>query len=246
MTSLAELVQRAEGRSLRARPGRDDVRGFAVVGLPFAAGDILALRSMPASTFGPGFTSVWHRTPGGAWTIYTTIAPELSCPRFLGAAASRVVETPIEIDWTGPRTLTVRVPAAGLDWRLRLASSPVTRLMNAMLSLMPAFLYRSDLVLSLMSWMSTALLAAGRFRLRGRMPNLQWFQAGPRKIWMVPDSRAAFDERDLGPLGPLATQAAIGDFPLPQRGVFMLGNVSLEAFTPGRHLPAIAGAPAGD
>ena len=47
---------------------------------------------------------------------------------------------------------------------------------------------------------------------------------------------------DLGPLGPLATQAALGDFALPQRGVFMLGAVSFESFTPERHLPAVAGA----
>jgi hypothetical protein len=245
MTPLAELVRRADERPLRARPGRDDLRGFAVVGLPFAAGDVLALRRIPTTTFGPGYTSLWHRAPGGAWTIYTTIAPELSCPRFVGAAASRVVETPIEVEWTGPLALAVRVPAAGLDWRLRLASSPVTRLMNAMMSLMPAFLFRSDLVLSLMSWMSTVLLAAGRFSLRGRMPNLQWFQAGPRKIWMVPEARAALGGRDLGPPGPLVTQAALGDFALPQRGVFMLGGMSLEAFMPGRHLAAVAGVPAG-
>lgn len=245
MMPLAELVRRADERPLRPRPGRDDLRGFAVVGLPFAAGDVLCLRRVPVSTFGPGYTSVWHRAPSGAWTIYTTVAPELSCPRFVGAAASRVVETPIEVEWTGPLALAVRVPAAGLDWRLRLASTAVTRFMNAMMSLMPAFLFRSDLVLSLMSWMSTALLAAGRFSLRGRMPNLQWFQAGPRKVWMVPDSRAALGGRDLGPLGPLATQAVLGEFPLPQRGVFMLGGMSLEAFVPGRHLPAIAGAPGG-
>jgi hypothetical protein len=246
MTPIAELVRRADERPLRAWPGRDDVRGFAVVGLPFAAGDVLSLRCMPASTFGPGFTSVWHRAPSGAWTIYTTVAPELSCPRFIGAAASRVVETPIDVEWTGPFALAVRVPAAGLDWRLRLASTAVTRFMNAVMSLMPAFLFRSNLVLSAMSWMSTVLLAAGRFSLHGRMPNLQGFQAGPRKVWMVPDSRAALDGRDLGPLGPLATQAALGDFALPQRGVFMLGGVSLEAFVPGRHRPAVAGVPAAE
>ena len=196
MIPLAELVRREDERPLRARPGREDVRGFAVVGLPFAAGDVLCLRRIPTSTFGPGYTSVWHRGPDGTWTIYTTIAPELSCPRFVGTAARRVVETPIEVEWTGPFALEVRLPAARLEWRMGVASTPVTRLMNAMMSLMPRFLFRSDLVLALMSWMSTALLAAGRFNLRGRMPNLQWFQAGPRKVWTVPESRAKLDGRD--------------------------------------------------
>lgn len=244
MTRLEELVRREDERPLHARAGRDDLRGFAVVGLPFAAGDLLALRHIPTTTFGPGYSSVWHRTPGGAWTIYTTTTPELSCPRFVGAAASRVMETPIDVEWTGAFDLQVRIPAAGLDWRMHVAGTRVTRLMNAMLSLMPRFLFRSDLVLAVMSWMSTALLAAGRFRLRGRMPNQQWYQAGPRKVWMIPESRASLAGRDLGPPRPLATQATLGEFPLPQRGVFMLGGMSLEAFRPGRHLPAIAGAPA--
>jgi hypothetical protein len=137
----------------------------------------------------------------------------------------------------------VRVPAADLRWELRMASSPVTRLMNAMMALMPPLLYRSDLVLSLMSLISTALLTAGRFRLRGHVPNRQWFQAGPRRLWAIPEARASIAGRDLGPVGPLASQATIGDFPVPQRGLFMIGSISFEAYTPGRHLPAVAGSP---
>lgn len=64
--------------------------------------------------------------------------PEQSCSRFIGAAVSRVVETPIEVDWTGPSDLTVTVPAADLRWRMRGASTPVTRSMNLMMSIMPA------------------------------------------------------------------------------------------------------------
>jgi hypothetical protein len=235
--SLGDLVRRAT-RPLRARPGRDDVAGLAVIGVLFASGDVLCLRRFPASTFGPGYDSVWHRDPAGRWVVYTSVAPEVSCPRFIGAAISRAVETPIEIEWTGPFELAVRVPAAGLRWRMRMASTPVTRLMNAMMALMPAALFRSDLVLALMSMMSTAMLAAGRFLLSGRMPNRQWFQAGPRKLWMVPEAEASIAGRELGPTGPLATQATIGDVPLPQRGVLMLGGLSFEAYAPGRHLPA--------
>jgi len=31
---------------------------------------------------------------------------------------------------------------------------------------------------------------------------------------------------------------------MPQRGLFMLGGISFEAYAPGRHLPAVAGSPA--
>ncbi|HVZ73325.1 MAG TPA: hypothetical protein VHJ20_13185 [Polyangia bacterium] len=222
----------------RARPGRDDVAGFAVIGQPFSSGDLLCLRKFPASTFGPGYTSVWHRAPDGAWTVYTSVAPEQSCPRFIGAAIARAVETAIDVAWTGAAELDVRVPAAGLRWRMRVAATPVTRLMNVMMALMPAWMFRSDLVLSMMSLMSTALLAAGRFRLRGRVPNRQWFQAGPRGVWMVPDAQASIGERDLGAPRPLPTQATLGEVPLPQRGVLMTGGFSFEAYAPERHLPA--------
>jgi hypothetical protein len=237
MAGPAEIVKRSSSKALRARPRRDDVDGFAVVSLPFASGDILCLRRWPATSFGPGYTSVWHRSPAGDWTVYTSIAPELSCPRFIGAAISRAVETPVEIEWTGPAALAVRVPAAELRWDLRFESTLVTRLMNGMMALMPAFLYRSNLVLAMMSAMATAMLAAGRFRLVGSFPNRQWFQAGPRKLWFIPESRAALAGRDFGAPAPLERQAMMGDVPLPQRGILMLGGVSSEAYTPGQHLP---------
>src|SRR6185369_9435728 len=50
----AEIMRRAPSQPPRARPGRDDVAGFAVIGLPFASGDLLCLRRFPATTFGPG------------------------------------------------------------------------------------------------------------------------------------------------------------------------------------------------
>jgi hypothetical protein len=55
---------------------------------------------------------------------------------------------------------------------------------------------------------------------------------------MVVASAASFGERDLGPIGPLAAQPSIGDVPLPQRGVFMVGGVDTDAYAPSRHLPA--------
>lgn len=226
--------------TLRTRPGRDDVAGFAVVGQPFASGDLLCLRRFPASTFGPGYVSVWHRSADGRWTVYTSIAPEQSCPRFIGAAVSRVFETPIEVSWTGPFDLAVQVPAAELSWSMHLASTPVTRMMNAMMSMMPGAMFRSGLVLSMMSLMSTAMLAAGRFRMGGHMPNRQWFQAGPRRVWVITAATATIAGRALGGSAPLAAQAMLGEVPLPQRGIVMMGAFSFEAYTPARHLPARA------
>jgi hypothetical protein len=215
------------------------VRGLAVIGQPFASRDVLCLRRFPASSFGPGYTSIWHRAPSGEWTVYTSVAPEVSCPRFIGAAISRAVRTPIEIEWTSPRELRVRIPEANLLWEMRLGTTPIVWMMNLMMAVMPEALFRSNLMLSVMSAMSTALLAAGRFRMGGHVPNRQWFQSAPRKLWMVPEARASLAGRDFGAPGPLAEQAAIGEVPIPQRGVLMFGGISFEAYSPDRHLPAL-------
>lgn len=235
----AGIAERASRITLKPRPGRDDVGGYAIVGQPLESGDLLCLRQFPVSTFGPGYVSVWHRSPDGEWTIYTTISPELSCPRFIGAAVSRVVQTDISADWTGPSDLAVDVPAANLRWRMRVSSTLVTMMMNAMMGVMPSALFRSDPVLSAMSAMSTAMLGAGDLRLRGHMPNRQWFQAGPRRVWVVSEASATLDGRNLGGAAPLKTQVRLGEVPMPQRGLLMVGAFSFEAYTPGRHLASL-------
>ena len=234
----ASVIGRTPVEARHARPGRDDVGGFAVIGQPFESGDLLCLRRCPVTTFGPGYVSVWHRSNAGSWTVYTSIAPEQSCPRFVGAAVSRVIETPIEVEWTGPSDLWVHVPEAELSWSMRVASTPITRIMNIMMGLMPGALFRNNAVLSAMSFISTAMLAAGRLRLRGKMPNRQWFQAGPRRVWLVSKASAMIAGRNLGNPSPLAVQAKLGEVPMPQRGVLMMGAFSFEAYSPGRHLPA--------
>jgi hypothetical protein len=244
MLAPAEAARRYEATPFRPRAGRDDVKGLVVVGLPFASGDLLCLRHFPASSFGPAYDSIWHRSPAGEWTIYTSVAPEVSCPRFFGAAASRVVQTPVELAWTGPADLEARVPAEGLRWTVRLAGTPVTRLMNAMMAMMPAAIFRSGLVLRAMSWMSTSMLAAGRFALSGRVPNRQRLEAAPSRVWMIPESRASIAGRELGAPGPLSRPATLGDFELPRRGVAMLGAMSIDAYSPALHLPVPAAQPA--
>jgi len=234
----AETIAHAQRTSLRARSERDDVAGFAVVGQPFASGDLLCLRCFPASSFGPGYVSVWHRAKDEQWTVYTTVAPDRSCPRFIGSAVSRVFETPIELQWGGQFDLTVRVPAARLIWNLHLANTRVTRLMNLTMAWMPAALFDSKFVLSAMSLFSTRMLAAGQLQLGGHVPNRQWFKAAPRKVWVVSSATASLGGNDFGPQRALPTQAFLGKVPLPQRGIVMLGTFSFEAYTPERHLPA--------
>jgi hypothetical protein len=54
----------------------------------------------------------------------------------------------------------------------------------------------------------------------------------------VREASATIGDRDLGPPAPLAAQAMLGDVPLPQRGVLIMGAFSFEQYAPDRHLSA--------
>jgi hypothetical protein len=80
-------------------PDGDDERfvGFGVMGLPFANGHYLALRHFPATTFSPGYRSVW---PDGIWTFYATTPGPQSCARYFSSATPRdAVQCGIDVAW---------------------------------------------------------------------------------------------------------------------------------------------------
>ena len=79
------------------------------------------------------------------------------------------------------------------------------------------------------------VLSVGRIRLAGRVPNGQWYKAAPRSLFAIASSTASIDGMDLGPLGPLPEQIRLGDFWLPQSGLFMVGESAFEAFDSARH-----------
>ncbi|MGN7150351.1 hypothetical protein ACTHQ6_15310 [Arthrobacter sp. SAFR-179] len=193
--------------------------GYAVLGLPFTSGHYLAFRDFPVSSVGPGYRSVWHRTPGGEWTIYANTAPEFSCARYFGAAVHHTVETDVDIQWSGPSTALITVPGV-IDWRLQLGTSAATSMLTAMAVRMPESLWRSEPVLHAMGAFAGPLLNAGKMKVSGMVPNGQTFQAQPRQLWMVTDSQATILGEDAGRPGALEVQDHLADFWLPQRGLF--------------------------
>lgn len=230
MTAPGELAPATEHQ--HGPPGRadeDSFAGYGVMGLPFRSGHVLAMRRFPASSIGPAYTSVWHRDPAGAWTFWQDQPDDHACPHYFSRALSRSEQTPVEIEWPDADTLHVRVPAAGLDWTSTMAATPVTRAMNTMGAALPERAWRSKAVLQVMSRVAGAALRAGRVGLMGTVPNGQHFIANPLKIWVITKTTARIGEVDLGPQGPLGTQARLGDFWIPQRGVFVIGRAY---FTP--------------
>lgn len=219
--------------ALQAQPqltDGDDERftGYGVMGMPFAGGHYLALRDMVASSIGPAYRAIWHRDPDGRWTILTTGAPELTCPRYFGAATASAQVPGIGVSWPGDHTLEVAV-GDDLSWRIELGATPATRMMTAMGGLLPEAGWDSNAVLTAMGPMARTMLRAGRIRLSGQTPNGPGFKAAPQKIWRVVGSAASYRGEDLGEPAPLDAQTRLGDFWLPQRGVFFVGRAR---FTP--------------
>lgn len=240
MSEPRELIEAVE-RDAKL-PSGDDERfsGYGVMGLPFSSGHVLALRRFPVNSVGEGYTSVWHRNPEGAWTFYTTSPPLQSCPRYFGSAVTEAKVTDIQIQWTGPRSFTVEIDEGNeLKWDVNVSGTPATRVMNAMGRMLPAPLWRRTAVLSLMEVVASRMLQVGRVRLHGNTPNGQSFVANPHVMWSVPSSNATVAGKDVGPPGRLQDQARIGDFWIPQRGMFVIGSAFFEAFDAAQHLSLV-------
>jgi hypothetical protein len=210
--------------------------GYGVMGLPFASGHVLGLRRFTASSVGAGYSSVWHRDPGGNWTFYADVPALHGCARYFGNDVSRAVEGPIELSWPEPRHLSVRMPAAGFEWDAWMSATPATRAMNMMSRLMPDAFWHNRRVLSMMAAIAGPMLGAGRLGMYGRAPNGQQFIANPMVIWTIERSEARLDGQSFGEPGLLDEQARVGDFWIPQRGVFVIGRAFFDAFDPDRHL----------
>ena len=86
-----EIIRNIE-ESVTLPAGQGDrFAGYAVIGLPFRSGHVLAMRRFPASSIGLGYTSVWHRSPEGKWTFYSSVRPEDGCSRYFGSEIERNV-----------------------------------------------------------------------------------------------------------------------------------------------------------
>lgn len=224
MATVAEAAAAADaGAEL---PGGEEERfaGYGIMGLPFTSGHVLAMRRFAASSVGPGYTSIWHRDPSGAWTFRQDQPPEVACPRYFGAALEDARQADIELEWTGPSTLRLVVLAERFEWTTTFRPSPLTAVLNGLGSILPDRMWRADRFLSLLGPVAGAALRAGKVCLAGDVPNGQSFQANPLKVWLVSDATASLAGVDFGPPGPLAEQARLGDFLIPQRGIFAIGR----------------------
>ncbi|MGK2962831.1 MAG: hypothetical protein ACSLFK_11885 [Gemmatimonadaceae bacterium] len=234
-----DFIEEVEKSVLLPTGAGDRFNGYGLMGLPFESGHILVMRRFPVSSVGPGYTSVWHRSPAGDWVFYADAPPRQSCTRFFGLAAADAIETPITLEWKTGSTLAVSIQKVGLEWMVELESTATTRAMNAIGRVLPSGAWSSPAILSAIGLVAGTLLRAGRVRLYGSVPNGQRFIANPKVLWSVSNSTATLDGESFGAPAPVEPQARLGDFLIPQRGILAIGQAYFDAFDPARHSQSV-------
>jgi hypothetical protein len=230
-----EAAGALENRAGRLDGQRESFRGYGVMGLPFDSGHVLGLRRFPESSIGPGYTSVWHRSPNGRWSFWSTIAPEVSCARYTGEISGDTRQAGIRLAWPGPYRLMITADDVGLSWEVTFSATPASRVLSALAQRLPGQFLGRESVLRVLGPVAGTLLGAGRLALTGTMPNRQAFHLVPSQVWMVTAGRAQLGATDLGRPAPLPRQATIGDFRIPQKGLLAFGALDLDPFSPTRH-----------
>jgi hypothetical protein len=224
LATVAALAAEAEERTNVPDGDGDRFAGYGIMGLPFRSRHVLAMRRFPASSIGPGYTSIWHRDPDGTWEFWQDQPPEFGCHRYFSAAVATTRNVAIDLRWTEPGTIRLAVPELEFEWTATLRASRVTNVLNAVGGVLPDRWWKASPVLSLMGPVAGTALRAGRVGLAGLAPNGQRFIANPLSVWLVADASASLGGTDFGPLGKLDQQASLGDFWIPQRGVFAIGR----------------------
>jgi len=238
MAQPRDIVEQIEQSASLPTGTQERFSGYGVMSAPFAGGHNLCLRRFPASSVGPAYTSVWYRDPEGNWTFFQNTPPAQACPRYFSSALTRILVRDIDITWTGPRAFSVTISGGDeLRWDLTLTETLPTRLMNVMSALVPERLWHEPAFLKVMGGVARVTLGAGKLTLAGQAPNGQTFVANPRLVWLISSSQAVLDGADLGQMERAGSQMKLGDFWIPQRGLFATGRAFFEPFDPIRHLP---------
>jgi hypothetical protein len=230
-----ERAHKSEAELLLPNGTEERFNGFGVMGLPFSSGHVLALRRFAASSVGPGYTSVWHRSPNQGWIFYADTDPQLSCTRYFGKQATHAYVTPITITWLDDYSFEVKIESAKLYWYVKVKATPATIAMNAIGNLLPAVAWKNEFILGLMGKVAGFVLGLQKVGLSGKVPNGQHFIANPKVLWSITESRANIAGKDLGTPFSLSQQARLGDFWIPQKGILAFGQAYFTPFDPLKH-----------
>ena len=218
--SPRDAVAHLEARPhLPSGPG-EHFTGYGVLGVTFKSGDTLALRRYAATSVGPPYTSVWHRTPEGHWTLYQDLEPDAGCGRYFSMAAD-VVRAGIRVVWTGSDRFGIIVDAERtLTWKVVLASTAMTRAANCLASTLsrspdwPGVSGASAIV-------SGAMLRTGSVATSAITPNGFTLHTQIDRVWIVADSHVMLGGHSLGlPVLSRSARIRLGALDIPRHALF--------------------------
>lgn len=225
---LAEELQSIEP-AVRRSPwaGYEHYEGYAVMMLPFSSGHQLGFRFFPINDFAP-YISVWHRPPGGGWSIYND-APSLNtaCPRIWGPALDRAELTRIRVDLTGPNELHVEMDSPSLTWTMSVSAPPALLVLNAVSATLPLWTWRVQALLNMRAWIARRLLGMGDLQFSFVTPTHRDAVIIPERIYFIESSDAVLDGESLGEPVRLDANPTVGDVPLPTRATFVIGQAQV-------------------
>lgn len=226
LTDLPSKKGRAAGRD------HEYVNGWGVFALPFESGDVLALRVFPQSSFGP-YVALWHRDPDGRWAIYVDgDRLDASCPRYFGPACDYTGFADIDVTWSGPDSIQVLMTEPAVEWTLTAHAPPVLALCNAVSSRLPLSSWRPRSLVWAREQMAR-WFGMGDLQLRGVMPSGHSGRLMPEQMFLVDQSTARLEGRDLGHPVRLQKNPVIGGFRLPARGVLVKGGAEWDVLVRG-------------
>lgn len=204
--------------------GYEHSRGYAAMVLPFSSGHLLGLRVFPENDFAP-YMSVWHCTPDGGWTIYNDgPSLETTCPRWWGQALRHADLTRIEVEWVEPNELRVQMKKPRMEWTMKMTATSLLKALNAASAVLPLWTWKPAPLLRLREWVARKFLDMGDLRFSFVTPSGQQAVIMPEQLYMIKESEAVLDGRDLGRPVWLQTNPTIGGVPLPRIGVFVIGQ----------------------
>lgn len=208
--------------------GYEHVRGFGIYALPFDSGHVLALRVFPENDFAP-YTTVWHRTPDGRWSIYVD-GPwhDTACPRYYGDATDHVQTANITLSWVGPMELQVQMDDPELLLTGRMDAPLPARILNAIGARFPSSFWRVRGVTSLFAWVADTVFGIGDVTLIGTAPNGQRAILLSRHMYPIKSAEATLDGDDLGDPTTSATNPTMGNVAFPARPMLAIGEAYFE------------------
>ncbi|WP_158059583.1 hypothetical protein [Halorussus halophilus] len=201
--------------------------------LPFSTGHLLALRVWPQSSFGP-YVSVWHRPPGGEWSIYSD-GPSLdtTCPRYWGPATEEAALANIDVTWTGPNELRVEMDDPQLVWTLSVSAPPLLERLNAVHASLPLWTWKPSLFVRTRELLAKQVFDIGDVRFSFRTASGHDTVIMPEEEYAIPDSDATLEGQSLGSPTQLRENPTIGDVPLPTHPCFVFGEAHMRIKNPG-------------